>query len=564
MAFDTTIETYNAYAATLTEMTNAEFVADAYAKLLGLEGDFVNSAARIDYWVAKLDAGTLTKETFAAQFLLEASTTQGELLTDEDFAYNQGITAAIEAADATNITIAVIATVIADSGLTPPTVPEDVTPLTAALTAVASAYDAKAAFLDTAAENTLIDNADGDDTDAVIDVDVSDALNDSVDGVNAELVNLGTIAVTEFTDGGNNAKAGLIADGREDAAAAIVTADAFLTALNVDIDAVTGLRAALNDSAATTAAVTVASDAVDAAVIVLAGKEAEYNTANADTVVIAADGTIVDDVAANLVVLDAGDLVLAPGITEETNPGITALLAASIAKEAADAALVAATTAEGDADAALAAITLTVDQAATFDGALGYDATTTGDVIETDLATAETALSDAQDDSDALEAAISAWEEMKVLNTELGDLNDAITAAEAAIEDSEADGGLGLHIVDFDGSPATANNDIFVYDNDADETIASFGAAGADKIYFGADFSLVALGEDAIADNVGDVATMEIFWEEVGLDLVLYVEDAAFAGNGSTTADITTITLTGVSAADVTYVDGFLSAGEVA
>ncbi|MDX1347434.1 MAG: hypothetical protein R3189_04195 [Thiomicrorhabdus chilensis] len=573
MALDNTILAFNNYAATdeAIALSDTDFVAQAYASLLGLDGAFVNSDARIAFWVEKLEAGLyngeeLTRDNFAAAFLAAAASATGDepTLTAEDAAYNVAVTTYLSDNDATITDLASVAAAIVASGAVAPEEPADVTPLAEALTAVASAYDAKAAFLDSAAENTLIDNADGDDTDAVVDADVATALDDSVDNVNAELVNLGTIAGTEFTDGGVNAKAGLIADGREDAAAAIAAADAFLTALNSDIDAVDGLRAALNDSAATTAAVATANDAVDAAAVALAGKEAEYNTANTDTVVIAADGTIVDGVAADLVVLDAGDLVLAPGITEETNPGITALLDASIAKEAADAALVAATTAETDADNALAAITLTADQAATFDAALGYDATTTGADIETDLGLAETDLSDAQDLSDALEAAIAAWEEMKVLDAELGDLNTAITDAEAAIEDSVEDGGLGLHIVDFDGSNATANNDIFVYDNDADETIANFGAAGEDQIYFGSEFSLVALGDSAITDNVGDVAATEIFWEEVGADLVLYVEDEAFAGNGSTTADITTITLTGVAAADVTYVDGFLIAGTVA
>lgn len=573
MALDNTISAFNTYAATdeAIALSDTDFVAQAYASLLGLDGAFVNSEARIAFWVEKLEAGLyngeeLTRDNFAAAFLAAAASATGDepTLTADDAAYNVAVTTYLSENDATITDLASVAAAIEASGATAPEEPADVTPLAEALTAVASAYDAKAAFLDSAAENTLIDNADGDDTDAVVDGDVADALDDSVDNVNTELVNLNTIAGTEFTDGGKNAKAGLIADGREDAAAAIADADAFLTALNADIDAVDGLRAALNDSAATTAAVATATDAVAAAAVVLAGKEAEYNTSNSDTVVIAADGTIVDGAAADLVVLDAGDLVLATGITEATNPGITALLEASIAKEAADAALTAANTAETDADNALAAITLTADEAATFDAGLGYDATTTGADIETDLDLAETALSDAQDDSDALEAAIAAWEEMKVLDAELDDLNTAITDAEAAIEDSVEDGGLGLNIVDFDGSNATANNDIFVYDNDADETIANFGAAGEDQIYFGSEFSLVALGDSAITDNVGDVAATEIFWEEVGADLVLYVEDEAFAGNGSTTADITTITLTGVSAADVTYVDGFLSAGEVA
>lgn len=118
MAFDNTINTYNAYAATATvqSMTNAEFVADAYAKLLGLTGDFSNSTARKDYWVAKLEDGSLTKETFADAFLTAASTVQGDFITEAEFQYNQDVVAAITAADATNNDITDIETVVAGSG----------------------------------------------------------------------------------------------------------------------------------------------------------------------------------------------------------------------------------------------------------------------------------------------------------------------------------------------------------------------------------------------------------------------------------------------------------------
>jgi hypothetical protein len=46
--------------------------------------------------------------------------------------------------------------------------------------------------------------------------------------------------------------------------------------------------------------------------------------------------------------------------------------------------------------------------------------------------------------------------------------------------------------------------------------------------------------------------------------LTLYVENKAFAGNGSTAGDITEIEMTGVNAADIEFSGGYLTAGEPA
>jgi hypothetical protein len=123
-------------------------------------------------------------------------------------------------------------------------------------------------------------------------------------------------------------------------------------------------------------------------------------------------------------------------------------------------------------------------------------------------------------------------------------------------------------LVDFGTATFTADNEVTLFE-DAEGTAVTFtdfGTAGEDQIFFGEGYSLVEIaGEDGIGGNEGDSGTLEILWEQSGSNLILYVEDEAFAGNVSTQTDMTEITLTGFSATDITsFADGFLSAGEVA
>jgi hypothetical protein len=152
------------------------------------------------------------------------------------------------------------------------------------------------------------------------------------------------------------------------------------------------------------------------------------------------------------------------------------------------------------------------------------------------------------------------------LNDGLESADEAIEAADAALTDSEEDGGLGVNLLE-GAENFTTNNDVYLFDAEhGDEDLTNFGQTGEDKIYFGEGFSLVELGDDAITDNVGDSSAMEIFWEEEGSNLNLYVEAETFGGNSAGESDVTKITLTGVSAEDITddLGTGFLTAGQVA
>lgn len=174
-----------------------------------------------------------------------------------------------------------------------------------------------------------------------------------------------------------------------------------------------------------------------------------------------------------------------------------------------------------------------------------------------------------------LEALANAEEALADAQAAQEDANGLIDGLEAALtEQSDAeqwfeDNGFELPVsVDGDVN-GTTENDIFLFDEEAsaDASVANFGAAGEDQLFFGEGFTLVALGDDeAITDNVGDVSVQEIFWEQNGNDVELYVEAETFAGNGSSEADLTQVTLTGVTGADLqdNLASGTLTAGTAA
>jgi hypothetical protein len=188
-------------------------------------------------------------------------------------------------------------------------------------------------------------------------------------------------------------------------------------------------------------------------------------------------------------------------------------------------------------------------------------ATTAISSTTTDVAALATAL----DNLNTLNQTVTAYEAARDLDAQLTGLNAAITDAEDAITDPVADGGLGVNLLATGATSFSSEDDVYLYVEGTDKTFSGFGTSGEDNIFFGEGFSLVQIPTgDTIADNVGDSAAQEILWEQRGANLTLYVEEETFAGNSSGGAanDITTITLTGVDAADITFEGGFLSAGE--
>ncbi len=172
---------------------------------------------------------------------------------------------------------------------------------------------------------------------------------------------------------------------------------------------------------------------------------------------------------------------------------------------------------------------------------------------------------DALDTQSDFVKAVETYLEAKALVADLNAFTDAVTEARAALTDSVEDGGLGVNLLE-GAQNFTLANDVYLFSetDSASVSLAKFGASGEDKIFFGEDFSLVALGDEVIGDNVGSSSALEIFWEQIGTSVKLYVETETFGGNSSGTDEIVEITLTGVNAANVTFADGYLSAGTAA
>lgn len=188
--------------------------------------------------------------------------------------------------------------------------------------------------------------------------------------------------------------------------------------------------------------------------------------------------------------------------------------------------------------------------------AIGTDVT----AENTEIATAAGyKLDEAQDAWEARQELISAvtkaQENLTAVSDAEQDYNDAVAAVTAAGEE------LGYEIQDVDSGIyfGTDEADLFVFDlaalNDAEVTdVVINDLASDDLLFLGSD---ITLGTEGSADN----NAQEVFITEVGGNAVLNVENTAF---GSASEDYTSITLTGVAAADVSIENGAVSIVEAA
>lgn len=179
----------------------------------------------------------------------------------------------------------------------------------------------------------------------------------------------------------------------------------------------------------------------------------------------------------------------------------------------------------------------------------------------TGLENAELALQDLND-------AVTKWEAAVALDTEVTALETAVTDARDAIENTEEEGGLGITLLEDDDN-FTVEDDVYLFNEveSADESLVGFGTSGEDKIFFGEGFSLVEItGDQGINGNLGDASALEIFWEQEGNNVNLYVETETFGGSASGVSDVVKVTLTGVDAANINdeLSAGFLTSNEVA
>lgn len=198
---------------------------------------------------------------------------------------------------------------------------------------------------------------------------------------------------------------------------------------------------------------------------------------------------------------------------------------------------------------------------AAFNGTVeGFDANVIQDAINT-LVTLEQNVVDAEQ-----------------LVTDVTELTDGLTTALEELDTAEAwftDQDLALPVSLDEDRAGTEDGDIFLFSESEGDafTISGFGEEGQDNLFFGGNYSLVSLAEQGeagleITDRVGDNDTLEIFWNQDGDNLQLFVEAEAAAGfdRGELATDqMTQITLEDFTAADITGFDGqILTAGVAA
>ena len=254
--------------------------------------------------------------------------------------------------------------------------------------------------------------------------------------------------------------------------------------------------------------------------------ESSFETARAGAVTFAADGsatfTPTGGVSGALLVVTAGVVELAGGVTEVTHPGVEALRDASRDVQEFKAVV-----------AAFDAADLTNPLAEMLDIAMGD-------------------VDDANDEIDELAGWTADLEEAQALVDELDALEEVV--ADASDVFTENDFAQPIAVAGVVG--ATSDSDIYMASG-VNSTIVNFGLVGDDKLFIGTDYTL----NTSTKLNVGgNNSVLEVFLIQVGADTVVTLEKVAFGSNSAAEAE-TTITLTGVNVADVTLTNGIITVG---
>jgi len=600
------------YKATYANMTNAQVVDAVYQNLFGRAAEAEGKA----YWADLLDKKAITVDNVVAAVSNAALGSDKTSYTNKVSAASAFTTALDTPAEQAGYTAAsvalakaYIAGVTTDASLaaaiTPATLNATVsavvikgTPfnLSNALASYNAANKAVADFLDGA--DGTVDGTTSPTARAEIGTKFSTA-EGAVDALVAGNYAGSTVSAT--------VKSALLNDQISVNNTALVSAQAAVSTANADIAKNATVSAAVTAYTSAITANKAADTGVTAAAVDLGAKLGAYNAQNTG-VTVAADGTVT-----GLIIKDAdGKLVLAStSITETTNPGITALLASTTAKEAADTVKSKAVTAEANAKAAVdyadmsaaekadltaivplmkdvsvatgslptvaqilaqksvldtkaAAAGATADDLAAkaaFDTAYGKyttDAAAAGsNPLYSALTTAQGNVTTAQGTIKALTDAVATLNTTKTAVDSLAGLDATVTAATAVF----AANNLVTPTTVVAGTQlATAGSDIFVAGKVAG-TINLFGVSGSDSLYVGKDYVL----------NTGKITTgsdsaLEVFIAQSGSDTTLKIEQHAFSSNvtGVPANEVVTITLQGVNATDVHLNNGIITVGTTA
>ncbi|WP_136067576.1 DUF4214 domain-containing protein [Modicisalibacter radicis] len=290
------------------------------------------------------------------------------------------------------------------------------------------------------------------------------------------------------------------------------------------------------------------------------GSEAYAVDANAgDSVLVTYDDGQGGGAVDFLVVNGDGEVELDSNFTASNYEGLDALISDAQAQYDAEQSLATQQTAFEKAAEKVINLEADITNAAVSDGG-GYSVT--DNAVTLDLANADTGSApNAQDllnDQAALSTfneAVADYQELTGLQSQVDDLNDAVSEAADTIEEQ------GVNLSDA-ATGGTAENDVFIFDDSyAGQTIAGFGTDGEDQLYIGDSFTAVQLGSDVTLtdDAAGDVNTLEVFFQQSGNDTVLSFENKAFAGSAENGFDGAQVTLTGVNADDLQVENGYIS-----
>lgn len=606
-AFAAEAEYKTAYA----NMTNAQVVNQVYQNLFGRPAEAAGQA----YWADLLDRKVITIDKVVAEIAKGAQTTDAEAYENK-VAGAAAFTAALDTkaeqdgyrgAEANKLAKAFITSITSDASLTVATAPATLnatvakvviagTPFTlqSGLSALQAAQDAKTAFLD-AADGKV-------DQKLVTELSITDKVTTTTAAIDTYIAGYSTT-----TSAG--VKAALLADKVAANTAALAAAQMEVAEDQVAIAKVAGLSNAIASDVAAEAAVVAAQKAVTLAVADQAAKEAAFESLNGGTAItINANGTV-----AGLIKLDtAGKLVVdSSAVTETAKPGVTALLAAINANLAAAKALETAVKAEASTTATVNYLDVTAGSAeasalTAVKAAMKNVTVATGSMPSLEQIAAEQQILDAKAAATPGDAALAtAAADFKALvttyTTAYGDnklvaelsadeakvtaaakaitdltkattamnaaidvaaqltaVNSSITAAQQAFVDNSMAApktlGAGLEV-------GTAASDIYLVGTGAAQSIALFGLQGTDSLFIGSKYTLNTTAKfDAATDVItgGNDAVLEAFIVQDGTDTKIILEKSAF-GSSAATAEVITITLTGVTSTEVTLSNGIIT-----
>ncbi|MGF6181991.1 hypothetical protein ABIB42_003018 [Massilia sp. UYP32] len=438
-------------------------------------------------------------------------------------------------------------------------------------------------------------------TDGVAGATPTVGTNGAIFDVDAEIG--GTI---DFATASPTVRAALIADRTAALNTQLTAAQTALAEDQADVDEVVGLSAAVASLETATTAVEAANSAEDEALAIQTAAVAAFEVrtgATAGSVTVNADGTVAGFIVENPT---TGALQLATGLTAAQRTAANQLLTDIVAYQEALADQTAAVEAqfaaqlevnlldEGTATETNALTALVAELNEADVGAIVDDMPTAAQILNqraileesgtpADLLAFENALTaymnanetaannplssaviaqagvvaGLEGDIEDLAEAVAALEVAQANYDELTSLNEAVADARAAFSTNgfrppvvldEVTAGATLN------AAGTAGSDIFVVGDSMTTNISSFGRVGSDSLYIGTEYTL-----NTGAITAGDNSVLEVFFinnstggVQVRLETEVYGSD-----NAAVAEQI--ITLTGVQAEDLQFVDGIIS-----